>query len=264
MLIDASTSDLRTLIDLIFSLKWRLTVAFDGVDGFNKAVLNQPDLILLDLCWHQMNGFATCRRLKADPNTSGIPLIFLTAANSAMDRLNGLRLGAVDYIGKPYPSAEEVLMRMNIHIKLAQRPHAAPAAMCDSDGATGSPLVRAALQVLRENLATPPSPEALARHLGVNEKRLNEAFHRAFSLPVFAWLREERLCQAQRLLQQSTASIADIAAHCGYASPANFSTAFRERFACTPSELRKRAASGIPGRSALPGQTAPASEGDTD
>jgi len=73
-----------------------------------------------------------------------------------------------------------------------------------------------------------------------NEKRLNEAFHEAFALPVFAWLREQRLRLARQLLSQTDTPIADIAAHCGYGSPANFATAFRDRFECTPRDFRRR------------------------
>lgn len=91
-----------------------------------------------------------------------------------------------------------------------------------------------------ENLSNPPSPEALAGQLGTNEKRLNEAFHEAFALPVFGWLREQRLRLARQLLSQTETLIADIAAHCGYASPANFATAFRERYECTPRDFRRR------------------------
>jgi DNA-binding response OmpR family regulator len=239
LLIDDSVSDLRVLIELLSLRKWRTTVAFDGLDGYRKAVLKQPDLILLDVRMPGMDGFATCRRLKADASTWQIPVIFLTAAEDKDDRLLGFALGAVDYVIKPYASEEEVLARIAIHLGLARRNAAPTDAGQESAPVRYSPLLQAAMNTLLENLADPPSTEVLARQLGTNEKRLNEIFRLAFALPVFGWLREQRLKQARRLLAETEMPIADIAVHCGYPLPANFATAFRERFDCTPRDFRR-------------------------
>ncbi len=241
LLIDDSVPDLRVLLDLLSARKWSTTVAFGGLDGYHKAMLKRPDLILLDVRMPGMDGFATCRRLKADERTQLIPVIFLTAAQDKEDRLNGFALGAVDYIVKPYASEEEVLARVGVHLALARGLGPDPSACDDSeDSGAHSPLVRAATAVLLDNLGQPPAPEALARQLGTNEKRLNAAFRSAYSLPVFGWVREQRLRLARQLLQQTETPVADIAAHCGYSSPSNFATAFRERFDCTPRDFRLR------------------------
>ena len=239
LLIDDSIAELRVLIDMLSARKWRTVVSFDGLDGYRKAGLKQPDLILLDVRMPGMDGFGTCRRLKADPRTQAIPVIFLTSAEDKEDRLTGLSLGAVDYIIKPYVSEEEVLARLGIHLELSRRLGEAPRVTANQSEGHSS-LVAAATAVLLENPGTPPSPEVLAKQLGTNEKRLNEAFHEAFALPVIAWLREQRLRLARQLLSQTETPIADIAAHCGYASPANFATAFKERFECTPRDFRRR------------------------
>lgn len=239
LLIDDSVTELRVLIDMLAARKWRTLVSFDGLDGYRKAQVKQPSLILLDVRMPGMDGFGTIRRLKADPRTQAIPVIFLTSAEDKEDRLTGLSLGAVDYIIKPYVSEEEVLARLGIHLELSRRlgEMQNPRLI---DGTEQSSLVTAATSLLMENLANPPSPERLAQQLGTNEKRLNDAFHEAFSLPVFAWLREQRLRLARQLLSQTDTPIADIAFHCGYSSPANFSTAFKERFECTPRDFRRR------------------------
>lgn len=239
LLIDDSVADLRVLLDLLAARKWRTVVAFDGQDGYQKAILKQPDLILLDVRMPKMDGFATCRLLKANERTAQIPVIFLTAATEKEDRLTGLGLGAVDYIIKPYASEDEVLARVGIHLALARR-LGKVAEKTPTLPADISPLVRAASDILLDNLAHPPSPEMLARQLGTNEKRLNEAFHADYALPVMAWLREQRLRLARQLIAQTATPIADIATHCGYPSPANFATAFRERFECTPRDFRRR------------------------
>jgi len=239
LLIDDSITELRVLIDMLSARKWRTLVSFDGLDGYRKATLKQPDLILLDVRMPGMDGFGTLRRLKTDARTQTIPVIFLTSADDKADRLTGLSLGAVDYIIKPYVSEEEVLARIGIHLELSRRLGATPSVTVNSTEGQ-SALVVAATTLLLEKIANPPGMEVLARQLGTNEKRLTDAFQEAFHLPVFGWLREQRLRLARQLLSQTDTPINDIAAHCGYSSAANFATAFKERFECTPRDFRRR------------------------
>lgn len=242
LLIDDSVADLRVLTEFLSARGLDIVVAFDGKDGYRKAQLLRPDLILLDVHMPGSDGFATCRLLKANPETSAIPVIFLTAANQPQDRLAGLTLGAVDYIAKPLIDEAEVVARVRIHLDLARRlqavaPPAPPTAM---DTRPEAVLVKAATDHLRRDLRQPPSPEMLARQCGTNETRLNDAFHKIAGMPIYAWLREERLNQAQGLLARTETPIGDIGDHLGYTNAASFSKAVRERFGCSPRELRNR------------------------
>ncbi len=243
LIVDDSTVDLRLLMEMMAGRSMRLNVAFNGKDGYHKAETLQPDLILLDVTMPVMDGFAACRLLKSNARTRYIPLIFLTASNEPEQRVEGLSLGAVDYIGKPF-TEQEVIARVEVHLNLARRrmpetrqeDEAEPTGVVRRDAV----LVRAATDYLRQHLRQPPSPETLANILGTNEKRINHAFQARFAMPVFAWLREERLRQARELLALTETPIAGIADHLGYSSQANFAKAFRERFGCTPRELRKQ------------------------
>lgn len=244
LLIDDSTVDLRVLMELMSTRQMRVTVAFNGLDGYHKAVLLRPDLILLDVSMPVMDGFATCRMLKNNERTCHIPVIFLSAASEVEKRIEGLSLGAVDYIGKPF-SEQEVIARVGIHLNLViQRQSSLSLTNADEPDAEAelarrdTVLIRTATDYLREHLTLPPSPEALAKILGTNEKYLNQAFQDSFAMPVCAWLREERLRQARELLALTETPISDISEHLGYSSAANFSKAFRERFSCSPRELR--------------------------
>lgn len=246
LLIDDSTADLQILLEIIASRSYRLTVAFNGNDGYHRAILGQPDLILLDVRMPGIDGFATCRLLKANEETRHIPIIFLTAANDPEERLSGLTLGAVDYIAKPFISEQEVLARIGIHLEIARRlgaidseaPRTLEEDKDESVSASGRALVKAATTYISERLADPPSPQVLARMLGSNEKKLNEAFHAVLSLPVFAWVREERMRRAHHLLAHTESQIREIGEHLGYPNPGNFATAFRERFGLTPRDFR--------------------------
>jgi DNA-binding response OmpR family regulator len=250
LLVDDSPSDLRLLIDLVSAAKIRLRVAFDGQDGLDKALMHQPDLILMDVNMPGLDGFAACRQLKAQQRTQSIPVIFLTAANDLDHRLQGLAVGGVDYISKPFHE-QEVLARVRIHLDLSMNRRQSSSALAraievevdDIDVAVverrSDVLVRLATTHLRQNLNAPPSPAELAHLVGTNEKRLNQAFHEQFGMPVFSWLREERMRQARRLLTTADVAVASIGDYLGYSTPANFAKAFRERFGMTPSTLRQ-------------------------
>jgi len=249
LVVDDSPHDLRLLIDMVSLNHIRMLVAFDGQDGLDKALLHQPDLILLDVNMPGMDGFATCRQLKAQQQTQSIPVIFLTAANDLSHRLQGLTVGGVDYISKPF-SEQEVLARIRIHLDLSLNLRNASselnrvARVDDADGGAvverrRDVLVRSATTYLRQHLGQPPSPAELAHLIGTNEKRLNQAFHEQFGMPVYGWLREERMRQARKLLTTTDTAVASIGDYLGFSSPANFAKAFRERFGMSPSTLRQ-------------------------
>ncbi len=83
-----------------------LHFALEGETGLEMAAKLNPDLILLDIDMPQPDGFEVCRRLKSDPQTVGIPVIFLTGDTSTEKKIKGLELGATDYITKPFDAAE--------------------------------------------------------------------------------------------------------------------------------------------------------------
>jgi phosphate regulon transcriptional regulator PhoB len=82
---------------------------FNGADALERAVEEQPDLIILDLMLPEVDGFEVCRLLKQDTQTADIPIIMLTAKAEEIDRVIGLQLGADDYVTKPFSQREFVL-----------------------------------------------------------------------------------------------------------------------------------------------------------
>ena len=88
---------------------YQVSIKEDGREGLKEALENDYDLIILDIMLPSMNGFEICRRLKREKNT---PVIMLSAKDSVTDKVNGLQIGADDYIPKPY-AIEELLARIN-------------------------------------------------------------------------------------------------------------------------------------------------------
>jgi CheY-like chemotaxis protein len=94
-------------------------VATNGLECIQIVRQQKPDLILLDVMMPEMDGIETCRRLKADPNTATIPVLFVSARTNKENKLEGLQAGAVDYITKPI-DLEETLARVRTHLRLQE------------------------------------------------------------------------------------------------------------------------------------------------
>lgn len=93
-----------------------LAHALNGDDGFTQACAGLPDLILLDVVMPDSSGFDVCRRLKSEPDTQNIPVIFITGASDVEQKVLGFDVGAVDYIQKPFNPAE-----LNARVRAALR-----------------------------------------------------------------------------------------------------------------------------------------------
>lgn len=239
LIVDDRMDELRALIELLRRAGCRISLAFDGAQGYQRAVAGVPDIILMAMQLPVMDGPGTCRLLRNDPATTAIPVMLLGAPGTLQRRLEGLRSGAVDYVAKPF-APEEVLARACIHLARMPRPGAA-AAMAPAAASKDQVLVNAARQYLAGHLADPPSLRLLAREVGTHEKRLSRAFRQHLGMTVYEFVREERLRVARRLLGETSLSITAIAEEIGFSSAANFATAFREQMGVTPSAFREQA-----------------------
>jgi formate hydrogenlyase transcriptional activator len=117
LVVDDNPDNLGILFDLLSDQGFEILVAEDGESALQQTEYAQPNLILLDILLPDMDGFATCERLKARPETKDIPVIFMSALTDTVDKVKGLQLGAVDYITKPFQH-QEVLARVNTHLTL--------------------------------------------------------------------------------------------------------------------------------------------------
>jgi signal transduction histidine kinase len=118
LIIDDTASEIKILADLLHA-EYTTLFAKDGPTGLQLARSRHPDVILLDILMPDMDGYEVYRRLKADPATAGIPIIFVTALGGETHEIEGLELGAVDYISKPFqPSV--VRARIRNHLAMHQ------------------------------------------------------------------------------------------------------------------------------------------------
>lgn len=117
LIVDDAPHNIRLLGTILQQEGYKISGAQNGLKALKIASKTSPDLILLDIMMPRMDGFETCRRLKSDPSTQGIPIIFLTARDHVQDMVKGFQLGAADYITKPFNTLE-LVARIRNHLKL--------------------------------------------------------------------------------------------------------------------------------------------------
>jgi len=116
--VDDEPNNLQVLRQILKD-NYKLIFAPNGTKALNVAHKHHPDLILLDIMMPDMSGYEVCEKLKADPITADIPVIFVTAMGEVDDEVRCFDVGAVDYVQKPV-SAPVVLRRVQTHLNLVQ------------------------------------------------------------------------------------------------------------------------------------------------
>jgi CheY-like chemotaxis protein/AraC-like DNA-binding protein len=271
LIVDDSAFEQRVLVDLLSELPYKVSVAFNGLQGYQLALANQPDLILLDVRMPNMDGYTACRLLKANPVTQDIPVIFLSGADADEERIMGLSIGGVDYVSKPF-SPGELAARIQVHLKLARRRSEQDQQdqQASNDAASGGEttgtggadntrgaggtavnrvaggadsdpdavIVAAVKSLIADNLASLPGLAEIARSVGTYREKLSQIFREQTGMTVFAFIRDARIRRGEALLRDTDMDVQDIALLIGFNNAGNFATAFRERTGITPSAFR--------------------------
>jgi DNA-binding response OmpR family regulator len=117
--VDDTPANLKLLVDTLSAEGYQVRSLDSGEQAIAEIVARPPELILLDIHMQGMDGLQVCRWLKAQEKLRDIPVMFISAASEMKDRVEGLRLGAVDYIPKPF-QREEMLARVHTHLELSR------------------------------------------------------------------------------------------------------------------------------------------------
>jgi len=120
LIVDDLPENLQLLMSILSNEAYEIHVAQSGAEAVEKAHSIIPDLILLDIMMPGMDGFKTCQALKASKSTADIPVIFLTALTDTVDVVKGFEKGGVDYITKPFESAE-LLARVRTQLDIRSK-----------------------------------------------------------------------------------------------------------------------------------------------
>jgi len=119
LIVDDTPDNLAVLSDALDDAGYMVLVALDGLSALNRIQRRRPDLILLDAVMPGLDGFETCRRIKAQPASADIPVLFMTALTDSEHVVQGFESGGSDYVTKPIQT-EEVLARVAAHLRTSR------------------------------------------------------------------------------------------------------------------------------------------------
>ena len=220
--------------------------ASTGERGLELALDKVPDLIICDVMLPGLDGLEICRRLKRDERTSHIPVIILTARATSEQKIEGLQIGADDYLVKPF-NAQVLTTRVENLIRNRQRlrelfSHKITAAPSEINAISGEEaFLQKAVAIIEENISeTGFGVNELAAELSFSRRQLHRKITAITGKTPFDLLRSIRLGRAAQLLRQQTDQISQIAYAVGFSKTQHFSNLFREVYGVNPSEYAAR------------------------
>jgi len=245
VLLVEDNDELRAFIADLLKVEFNVRLAKDGKEGLHSAFHNIPDIIISDVMMPGMDGFELCAILKKDERTSHIPVILLTARDSAQSSLEGYQSGADDYIIKPFDNEHLKLKVKNI---IATRESARNQfdfkSILSSEGLnighTDKEFMRKCLAVIEMHIDNSSfSVDKLAEELAFSNRNFYRKIKALTNQTPAEFIRIFRLNYARQLLQNSKLKIYEISMAVGYEDANKFRQAFKKQFGVSPSECIK-------------------------
>ncbi len=246
VLIVEDNEDLRNLLFDVFSSIYKVEVAIDGLDGWNKVREIHPDIVVSDIMMPNMSGIELCAKIKDNFDTSHIPVVLLTAKTAVEHKFEGLRIGADDYVTKPFDvkllvlrcnnllNNRELLKRKYVHDPEFKSPQLATSSS-DLD------LLDRATEIVLHNMRNPIfDVDIFSKEMGVGRTTLFNKLKGITGLSPNQFYINIRLKKAaEMLINNPDLNIADIAYDTGFSSPHYFNRCFKDLFGCAPMIYRK-------------------------
>lgn len=241
---------LRNFVAQTLQTQYQVMVAENGKQALTMALEHTPDIIISDLMMPEMDGYQLLQELKKDLSTSHIPVMLLTAKTNLENRLTGLQYGAEAYLQKPFHTEElqawiytllrnrrQLQQRFAGKPKTDQEPQMDTSAIPELSSLDQEFLQRLKQAIEQEMENENLSVEDLARLMFLSRSQLHRKVIALTGLSSTEFIRKLRLDQAMYLLQTEGGKIADIAQRVGFRNVKYFSTAFKEYFGKSPSEI---------------------------
>ncbi|WP_428665829.1 ATP-binding protein [Runella sp.] len=247
LLIVEDNSDLRAYVRSIFEHNYQIIEAIDGEIGLQKAFEYVPDAVVCDLMMPRLDGLAFCQTLKSDIRTNHIPVVMLTAKATLDDRLEGLKLGADDYLSKPF-NREELEIRIQNLLKQREtlrQKYALKVREIDAENekeaTPDDPFLQKAREIVKAHLSNSSfDVEQFCKLMGMSRTNLHRKLKALTETSTTEFIRVIRLQRAAQLLRQRAGTVSEIAYKVGFESLPYFSKSFQEQFGISPSEWAHR------------------------
>jgi signal transduction histidine kinase/ligand-binding sensor domain-containing protein/DNA-binding response OmpR family regulator len=244
VLIVEDNDDLRAYLREHLQERFQIIEAADGEEALAKALEQVPDLVITDLMMPNLDGYALCRKLRADENASHIPIIMLTARAEEADKIAGLEIGVDDYLTKPFsPNELRVRVRNLIELRKRLRARFSRTTLITPAEITAAPLDQKFLARIKEIVEANMENETfdlptLSAKAGMSERQLERKLKALIDQTPNQFIRAMRLQRARQLLEQNAGTVSEIAYMVGFNNIPYFSKAFREAFGKPPSEVK--------------------------
>ena len=245
VLIVDDNRDLCGFLKDSLSEKYRVKIAYDGKEALE--ILNQihVNLVISDIMMPIMNGLELCNRIKSDINLSHIPVILLTAKTAEKSVIEGLQMGADDYITKPF-NLDLLILRIEKFINLNKQAHKEFIQKNDIKPSeiTITPLdekfMTKAIQIIEEHILDSDfSVEVLGQELGMTRVTLWRKLQSITGKGPGDFIKVIRLKKGKQLLDTTDMQITEVAYEIGYNTVKRFTENFKSEFGLTPSEYRQ-------------------------
>lgn len=243
LMIVEDNADVARFIKSCLADDYRVMTASNGIEGFEKMYIEEPDLIICDVMMPEMDGLEFTRKLKSDIRTCHIPVILLTALSTHEQKIEGLETGADSYIAKPFNKKHlQVRVRQLIESRQKIRKHYQQDVL--SQFTSDSKISKLDQDFLKKCSAiidkhiteTEYGVEQLSLEIGLSRVHVYRKIKHLTGLSVSEFIRNLKLKKAAVLLSESGRSVAEIAYETGFSSPSYFSKCFKDLFNLTPSE----------------------------
>ncbi|RXK61576.1 hybrid sensor histidine kinase/response regulator [Lacibacter luteus] len=226
--------------------RYKVIEAANGLEGWQKALAQHPDLIVSDISMPHMDGVELCTKIRHDKRTGHIPVILLTALTEEHEQIRGLKTGANDYIIKPFNSEVlhakiKNLLQLNDTLKNTYSKRVdilSPEIAIES---ASDKLLLSITKYIEDNLTdTQLSVENLSKHVGMSRSTLYSKLLELTGKTPVEFIRSVKLDKAAQLLEKSDLTIAEVAYSVGFSTPNYFAKSFKAKFNLLPSEYLQR------------------------
>jgi DNA-binding response OmpR family regulator len=231
----------ENIVELFESQGYEVIMAENGTEGLSKALMYLPDLIVSDVIMPEEDGFMLLQRLRKNAATEFIPVIFLTAKTMFEAKMEGLRLGADDYLMKPF-SGEELLVRASNLIARNRRliQKGMISVHTENIQPKNEKFVRDLVAYLEENLANfHLSVDMVAAHMKLSKSTIQRKLKQAVNKNLNQLIREYRLEKARVMIDKDAGTLSQIAEATGFNSLSYFSYSYKQFYGHAPSRINK-------------------------
>ncbi len=234
--------EMADFISFVLNSEFNLVHAINGRVGLEMAVQNLPDIIISDVMMPEMDGFQLLKKLKSDVRTNHIPIIMLTAKADLKSKLAGLKLGADEYLPKPFNKEELTLKIKNLiqHRNSIQEYYSKfPSYYYKKELPANSDDFMNRIHEYLKKYITEEEFEIsdLCKQMGMSRTQLYRKFKAFTNTSVYKYLKRIKLNYAHHLLLNGSLNISEVSFEVGFKNPAHFSNSFYEEFGIRPSEL---------------------------